>query len=171
MLGTSFPPPPPPWGSGVVQWAAIMFTSICQNHHQQKEATCLCEQASWQASKGEGGGVRGIREGNGQAVFSHPPSLHAMHLLAGGNFCTCFFMLVVLLFLRQISGPTCSFHFTLSLHQFQVYRKSKEWELLARWSVSFCNETKVYDETDSKLLHLVSWKLWVVLFVLIFKLI
>ena len=51
-----------------------MFTSICQNHHQQKEATCLCEQASWQASKGEGGGgVRGIREGNGQAVFSPPP--------------------------------------------------------------------------------------------------
>lgn len=38
----------------------------------------------------------------------------------------------------------------------QVYSKSKEWELLARWSVSFCNETQVYDETDSKLLDLVS---------------
>lgn len=107
----------------------------------------------------------------GKQFSPHPPSLHAMHLLAGHNFCTCFFMLVVLLFLRQISGPTCSFHFTLSLHQFQVYRKSKEWELLARWSVSFCNETKVYDETDSKLLHLVSCKVRVVLFVLIFELI
>ena len=39
---------------------------------------------------------------------------------------------------------------------FQVYSKSNEWKLLARWSVSFCNETKVYDETDSKLLNLVS---------------
>lgn len=41
----------------------------------------------------------------------------------------------------------------------EVYRKSKEWELLARWSVSFCNETKVYDETDSKLLHLMAQEL------------
>ena len=39
---------------------------------------------------------------------------------------------------------------------FQVYSKSNEWKLLARWSISFCNETKVYDETDSKLLNLVS---------------
>jgi len=39
---------------------------------------------------------------------------------------------------------------------FQVYSKSNEWKLLARWSVSFCNETKVYDGTDSKLLNLVS---------------
>lgn len=39
---------------------------------------------------------------------------------------------------------------------FQVYSTSKEWTLLARWSVSFCNETQVYDETDSKLLNLVS---------------
>ena len=39
---------------------------------------------------------------------------------------------------------------------FQVYSKSNEWKLLARWSVSFCNETKVYDATDSKLLNLVS---------------
>ena len=105
---------------------------------------------------GGGGGGGGKKKGMGKKFSPPPPSPHAMHLLAGGNFCTRFFMLVVLLFLRQISGPTCSFHFTLSLHQFQVYRKSKEWELLARWSVSFCNETKVYDETDSKLLHLVS---------------
>ena len=35
--------------------------------------------------------------------------------------------------------------------------------------MSFCNETEVYDETDSKLLHLVSCKLQVVLFVLIFN--
>lgn len=40
---------------------------------------------------------------------------------------------------------------------FQVYSKSKEWDLLARWSVSFCSETQVYDETDTKLLHLVSY--------------
>jgi len=39
---------------------------------------------------------------------------------------------------------------------FQVYSKSNEWKLLAKWSVSFSNETKVYDETDSKLLNLVS---------------
>ena len=39
---------------------------------------------------------------------------------------------------------------------FQVYSKSNEWKLLVRWSISFCNETKVYDETDSKLLNLVS---------------
>ncbi|XP_073253136.1 coiled-coil domain-containing protein 134-like isoform X2 [Porites lutea] len=41
----------------------------------------------------------------------------------------------------------------------EVYRKSKEWELLARWSVSFCNETKVYDDTDSKLLLLMAQEL------------
>ena len=40
---------------------------------------------------------------------------------------------------------------------FQVYSKSNEWKLLAKWSVSFSNETKVYDETDSKLLNLVSF--------------
>ena len=40
---------------------------------------------------------------------------------------------------------------------FQVYSKSNEWKLLAKWSVSFSNETKVYDKTDSKLLNLVSF--------------
>ncbi|KAK2563506.1 Coiled-coil domain-containing protein 134 [Acropora cervicornis] len=38
----------------------------------------------------------------------------------------------------------------------KVYSKSKEWDLLARWSISFCNETQVYDEMDSRLLDLVS---------------
>jgi len=42
---------------------------------------------------------------------------------------------------------------------YKVYSKSKEWELLARWSVSFCNETQVYDETDSKLLNLMAQEL------------
>lgn len=42
---------------------------------------------------------------------------------------------------------------------YEVYSKSKEWELLARWSVSFCNETQVYDETDSKLLNLMAQEL------------
>ncbi|KAL9973797.1 hypothetical protein ACROYT_G020300 [Oculina patagonica] len=42
---------------------------------------------------------------------------------------------------------------------YRVYSKSKEWELLARWSVSFCNETQVYDETDSKLLNLMAQEL------------
>lgn len=48
------------------------------------------------------------------------------------------------------------------LYFLKVYTKSKEWELLARWSLSFCNETQIYDETDSKLLHLVSYilKMW-----------
>lgn len=41
-------------------------------------------------------------------------------------------------------------------HILQVYSKSKEWDLLARWSISFCNETQVYDEMDSRLLDLVS---------------
>ena len=71
LLGT--PSPPPSLG---IRGSTMScnYVSICQNHHQQKEAMCLCEQASWQASKGEGGGgVRGIREGNGQAVFSPPP--------------------------------------------------------------------------------------------------
>lgn len=47
---------------------------------------------------------------------------------------------------------------------FQVYSKSNEWKLLAKWSVSFSNETKVYDETDSKLLNLVSAVLFFFLF-------
>lgn len=42
---------------------------------------------------------------------------------------------------------------------YKVYSKSKEWELLARWSVSFCNETQIYDETDSKLLYLMAQEL------------
>lgn len=48
------------------------------------------------------------------------------------------------------------------LYFLKVYTKSREWELLARWSLSFCNETQIYDETDSKLLHLVSYilKMW-----------
>lgn len=47
---------------------------------------------------------------------------------------------------------------------FQVYSKSNEWKLLAKWSVSFSNETKVYDETDSKLLNLVSAVMFFFLF-------
>lgn len=47
-------------------------------------------------------------------------------------------------------------NFMCAVAVFQVYSKSNEWKLLARWSVSFCNETKVYDGTDSKLLNLVS---------------
>ena len=40
----------------------------------------------------------------------HLQQLKGMHPLAGGNFCMCFFMLVVLLFLRQISkGPLVVF--------------------------------------------------------------
>jgi len=42
---------------------------------------------------------------------------------------------------------------------YKVYSKSNEWKLLARWSVSFCNETKVYDGTDSKLLNLMAQEL------------
>lgn len=42
---------------------------------------------------------------------------------------------------------------------YKVYTKSREWELLARWSLSFCNETQIYDETDSKLLHLMAQEL------------
>ncbi|KAJ7389739.1 hypothetical protein OS493_029639 [Desmophyllum pertusum] len=42
---------------------------------------------------------------------------------------------------------------------YKVYSKSKEWDLLARWSVSFCSETQVYDETDTKLLHLMAQEL------------
>lgn len=42
---------------------------------------------------------------------------------------------------------------------YKVYTKSKDWELLARWSLSFCNETQIYDETDSKLLYLMAQEL------------
>ena len=52
-----------------------MFTSICQNHHQQKEATCLCEQASWQASKGEGGGGEGNKRREWASSFLPTPLL------------------------------------------------------------------------------------------------
>ena len=56
----------------------------------------------------------------GKQFSSHPSSLHAMHLLAGGNFSTCFFMLVVLLFLRQISkGPLVVY---ISLDHYMNFR-------------------------------------------------
>lgn len=42
---------------------------------------------------------------------------------------------------------------------YKVYSKSNEWDLLARWSISFCNETQVYDEADSKLLNLMAQEL------------
>ena len=82
---------------------------MCKHHHQQKEATyCLCEQPF--LLKGKYGEGREKEKGMGKQFSPHPTfnSLCAisMHPLAGGNFCTCFFMLVVLLFLRQISkGP------------------------------------------------------------------
>lgn len=44
----------------------------------------------------------------------------------------------------------------------KVYSKSKEWDLLARWSISFCNETQVYDEMDSRLLDLMAQELRIV---------
>ena len=59
----------------------------------------------------------------GKQFSPHPTSLWAisMHPLAEGNFCTCFFiMLVVLLFLRQISkGPLVVY---ISLYHYTNFR-------------------------------------------------
>ena len=74
---------------------------------------------------------------------------HGTLFLMGGSWST----------LRAVSFSYANFivsNFMYVVTVFQVYSKSNEWKLLVRWSISFCNETKVYDETDSKLLNLVS---------------
>ena len=67
-----------------------------------------------------GGGE--YEKGMGKQFSPYPSSLHAMHLLAGGNFCTCFFMLVVLLFLRQISKGLLSLVVYISLDHYTNFR-------------------------------------------------
>ena len=70
--------------------------------------------------KGRGGGGGEEEKGMGKQFSPYPPSLHAMQLLAGGNFCTCIFMLVVPLFLRQIfKGPLVVF---ISLYHYTNFR-------------------------------------------------
>ncbi|XP_032239016.1 coiled-coil domain-containing protein 134-like [Nematostella vectensis] len=44
----------------------------------------------------------------------------------------------------------------------KIFRHSTEWELLAKWSVSFANETGIFDEMDTTVLNLMAQELEVV---------
>ena len=39
-----------------------------------------------------------------------------------------------------------------------LLKRNKQWDLMARWGISFCNDTRVYEESEVKLLNLVSTK-------------
>ncbi|XP_046853707.1 coiled-coil domain-containing protein 134-like [Xenia sp. Carnegie-2017] len=41
----------------------------------------------------------------------------------------------------------------------KLFARNKEWKLLTLWSLSFTNNTRIYDDTDSKLLHLMAQEL------------
>lgn len=43
-----------------------------------------------------------------------------------------------------------------------LLNKNKEWQLLVRWAVGFCNDTNVFERKDSELLHLMAQELGII---------
>lgn len=43
-----------------------------------------------------------------------------------------------------------------------LLKRNKQWDLMARWGISFCNDTKVYEEAELKLLNLMAQELGII---------